>query len=276
MTTQLPPAYFLRDGAAFAPTTMARGPWGSSISGNFVGGIFGHVIERSVVVDAGDPDLQPARLTVDLLRPAAMAPVRVSTSIVRRGRRLVLVEAEMTQSDTVVAKASALFLRRGEQPPGAVWTSPVTMPPVPPEFDVGLDTVPMVIWAYGKDPNVAGRSFDLTEWQHDGPKFVWLRDIKPLIDGEPMTAFARAAMAGDVASSLTHYGTDGLCFINADYTLALSRLPEGPDIGLAALTHSSHGGVATGTAAMFDRRGPVGTATATALGNPGFTPRSMG
>jgi len=48
------------------------------------------------------------------------------------------------------------------------------------------------------------------------------------------------------------------------------------DIGLAALTHSSHGGVATGTAAMFDRRGPVGTATATALGNPGFTPRSAG
>jgi hypothetical protein len=276
MTTQLPPAYFLRDGAAFAPTTMARGPWGSSISGNFVGGIFGHVIERSVVVDAGEPDLQPARLTVDLLRPAAMAPVRVSTSIVRRGRRLVLVEAEMTQSDTVVAKASALFLRTGEQPPGAVWTSPVTMPPVPPEPDIGLDTVPMVIWAYGKDPNVAGPSFDLTEWQHDGPKFVWLRDIKPLIDGEPMTPFTRAAMAGDVASSLTHYGTDGLSFINADYTLALSRLPEGPDIGLAALTHSSHGGVATGTAAMFDRRGPVGTATATALGNPGFTPRSAG
>ena len=44
----------------------------------------------------------------------------------------------------------------------------------------------------------------------------------------------------------------------------------------AALTHSSHGGVATGTAAMFDRRGPIGTATATALGNPGFTPRSVG
>ncbi|MDT5300441.1 MAG: hypothetical protein QOG79_3683, partial [Mycobacterium sp.] len=53
MTTQLPPAYFLRDGADFAPTAIAKGPWGSSISGNFVGGIYGHVIERSVVVDAG-------------------------------------------------------------------------------------------------------------------------------------------------------------------------------------------------------------------------------
>jgi hypothetical protein len=83
-------------------------------------------------------------------------------------------------------------------------------------------------------------------------------------------------MAGDVASSLTHYGTDGLYFINADYTVTLSRLPDGPDIGLAALTHSSDGGVATGTAAMFDRRGLIGTATATALSNPGFTPGSAG
>jgi Thioesterase-like superfamily len=274
MTTELPPAYFLRDGTDFAPTAIAKGPWGSSISGNFVGGLIGHVAERAVIGDAGDPDLQPARLTVDLLRPAAMAPLRTRAAIVRRGRRLALVEAELTQSDIVVAKASALFLRRGEQPPGEVWTSPVAMPPPPPELDGPLDAVSMMIWTYGKDPNVAGRAFDLTEWQHDGPKFVWVRDIKPLIEGAPMTAFTRAAMAGDVASSLTHYGTDGLYFINADYTVTLSRLPDGPDIGLAALTHSSHGGVATGTAAMFDRRGLIGTATATALANPGFTPQS--
>jgi hypothetical protein len=276
MMTQLPPAYFLRDGAAFAPTAIANGPWGSSISGNFVGDLLGHVIEQAVTADGPDPDLQPARLTVDLLRPVAMTPVLVRTAIVRRGRRLMLVEAEMTQSGTVVAKASALFLRKGEPPPGEVWTSPVTMPPVPAESVGPLDAVSMMIWAYGKTPDVAGASFDLSEWQHAGPKFVWLRDVKPLIDGEPLTAFTRAAMAGDVASSLTHYGTDGLHYINADYTLTLSRLPDGPDIGLAALTHSSHGGVATGTAAMFDRHGPIGAATATALANPNFTPVSPG
>ncbi len=136
--------------------------------------------------------------------------------------------------------------------------------------------MPLWVLAYGKDPNVAGASFDLTQWQHDGPKFVWLRDIKPLIDGVPLTAFTRAAMAGDVASSLTHYGTEGLYFINADYTLTLSRLPEGPDIGLVALTHSSHAGVATGTAALFDHRGQIGSATATTLANPGFTSRTIG
>ena len=196
--------------------------------------------------------------------------------MVRQGRRLTLVDAELSQDDVVVARASALFLRRGEQPPGEVWTSPVVMPPFPLDSDDPTGVAPMLIWAYGKDPDVSGASFDLSQWQHDGPKFVWLRDIKPLVDGEPLTAFTRAAMAGDVASSLTHYGTGGLQFINADFTLTLSRLPEGSDIGLAALTHSSHGGVGSGTAAMFDRRGLIGSATATTLANPGFTARSVG
>ena len=118
------------------------------------------------------------------------------------------------------------------------------MPAPPPDRDEPPTTVPMLVWAYGTDPESAGRSFDLTQWRHDGPKFVWLRDVTPLVEGVPMTPFTRAAMAGDVASSLTHFGTDGLHYINADYTLTLSRLPEGPDIGLAALTHSSHDGVA--------------------------------
>ena len=81
-------------------------------------------------------------------------------------------------------------------------------------------------------------------------------------------------MAGDVASSLTHYGRAGLHFtkadypINADYTVTSSRLPVGHDIGLAALTHTSR-----------DRNDgdlrpvrPIGGAIATALGNPGFDP----
>ncbi len=272
MTTQLPPAFFTSDGDGFIPSTMARGPWGSTIGGNFVGGILGHVVENAVI----DPELMPARLTVDLLRPAALAPLRGRASIVRQGRRLALVEAELLQSSTVVARATGLFLRRGEQPRGEVWTSPVAMPPIPQAPAKLSAGVPLLIWAYGKNRDVAGRSFDLTEWQHDGPKFVWFRDLVPLVDGVPTTPFIRASMAGDVASSLTHYGTMGLNYINADYTLTMSRLPEGHDIGLAALTYSGHDGIGTGTAALFDHRGQLGTATATTLANSGFDPPSLG
>jgi hypothetical protein len=79
-------------------------------------------------------------------------------------------------------------------------------------------------------------------------------------------------MAADITSSLTHWGTAGLQFINADYTVTLSRLPEGVWIGLAAVTHYGDAGVATGVATLFDETGPIGSGVATALVNPGFTP----
>ena len=65
---------------------------------------------------------------------------------------------------------------------------------------------------------------------------------------------------------------DGLPFINADYTLALSRLPDGPYIGLAALSHTSADGIATGSTGLFDRLGPIGTGLSTAISNSGFDP----
>lgn len=263
-----PSAFFTADGDNFLPAPVARGPWGQTISGNYVGGLLGHVLER----DAGDPDFQPTRLTVDLFRPAALAPVQVDTTITRQGRRLRLVDAMMTQEGTVVARASGLFLRRGEQPVDEIWTSPLTMPSVPLTPDPIPRGLAMLVWTYGGSEHTPGPGFGLEAWAHAGPKYIWMRDIRPLIEGEPLTPFARAAMAGDVVGSLTHYGPNGLQFINADYTLTLSRLPKGPYLGLAALTHYSHDGVATGVATIVDQFGPIGSGVANALSNPGFDP----
>ena len=86
-------AFFTADGDDLVPSPLARGPWGSTISGTYVGGLLGRAIERS----GGDAELQPARLTVDLLRPVALAePVRVDTTVEREGRRIRLVDAAMT------------------------------------------------------------------------------------------------------------------------------------------------------------------------------------
>lgn len=264
-----PDAFFNRDGEAFVPTPLAQGPWGSTVSGNRVGGILAWAIER----EANDHELQPARLTVDLLRPTAMAPVRVQTTVSREGRRLRLVDAQLVQNGDVAARASALFLRRSEQPPDDVWSSPITMPPPPAESDEPPQDAHMFFWSYGLNPVQGSPGIGFTEWQQaSGPKYAWTRETKLLIDGEPLSPFTRAAMAGDVTSSLTHWGTGGLKFINADYTLALSRQPEGPYIGLAALTHYSHAGIATGVATMFDQTGPIGSGMATAIANPGFNP----
>ncbi|BBX19356.1 hypothetical protein MDUV_42160 [Mycolicibacterium duvalii] len=233
--------------------------------------MLGFAVDNAVT----DDGLQPARLTVDLLRPVALEPVQVQTSVRRSGRRLHLLDATMVQHGVEVGRASALYLRRGDQPPGDRWTTPVTMPPLPPDPPDLDDEVKTLVWTYGKDGKTPSRG--LGAWAYDGPKHMWVRDLIPLVDGVTLTPFTRAAMAGDMASSLTHFGADGLPFINADYTLALSRLRRSEYLGLAALTHHSDDGVATGTAVLVDTDGPIGTATATALANPGFAPsRSIG
>ena len=107
-----------------------------------------------------------------------------------------------------------------------------------------------------------------------GPKYTWLQETRPLIDGEPLTAFTRAAMATDVTAAIANWGTNALQFINVDYTLTLSRLPEGPHIGLAALTHYSNDGVATGSAVLVDHKGPAGSAVAVSIAHSGFRPPS--
>ena len=157
----IPAAFFVRDGDDFVPTGIAQGPWGSTVSGNVVGGILAWAIER----DAADHELQPARLTVDLLRPTTLEPLRVQTAVSRQGRRIRLVDAHLTQQGSVVARASALFLRRSEQPPDEVWTSPIAMPPLPAEPGDLPDRAHMFFWSYGRDPVAGSPGIGVTEWQ---------------------------------------------------------------------------------------------------------------
>ena len=80
--------YFLRTGTRYVPTEIARGGWGPTISGHVIGGLLGWAVEREV----DDPQLQPARLTVDLPAPTALEPIEVHTRVQHDRRRLRLVE----------------------------------------------------------------------------------------------------------------------------------------------------------------------------------------
>ena len=260
-----PVPYFNRDERRFVPTEVGRGGWGPSLSGHVVGGLLGWAVERA----ADDLELQPARLTVDLPRPTALEPIEITTRVLQDRRRLRLIEAVLTQHGAPVAQASALFVRRGPQPDGRTWSPPVQMPPLP--DGGGHPTFFMRTYGWGvgvqnPDPDWADMS---------GPKYTWLHETRPLIDDEPLTAFTRAAMAGDLTASIANWGSNGLQFINVDYTLTLGRLPEGHHIGLASLTHYSQDGVATGSAVLVDRQGPIGSGVSVAVAHSGFRPSTV-
>jgi hypothetical protein len=253
--------FFTRVGDALVPGEIAQGGWGPTLGGQVVGGLLARAVEARI----DDPELIPVRLTVDILRRVATEPVQVSAEVVRVGKRMRALSATMTQHGEVVARASTLHLRPSTQPSDDAWTTPLSMPPMPAEPERFNPAVPMFITAYGKEP--AGGGFP---WQYDGPRYAWLREIRPLVAGEEMSPFVRAALAVDVTASMTNFTPSGLGFINADYTLALCRLPEGPYIGLAALTHYSAEGIAVGSATLFDARGPIGTGLTTSAANPNF------
>lgn len=256
-----PSSYFVRAGNHYVPTAIARGGWGPSLSGHVVGGLLALAAEGLV----GDPEFQPARLTVDLPRPTGFKAVEVHARMLQDRRRLRLVEVVLQQDGNPVAQASALFLRRGAQPDGRVWSQPVNMPPLPDEDD-NAQSLFMRTYGWGSEIQNPDPEWDQTI----GPKYTWLQETRPLIDAEPMTAFTRAAMAGDITASLANWGTRNLQFINVDYTLTLSRLPEGPHLGLASLTHYSDDGVATGSAVLVDPKGPVGNCVSIAIAQGGF------
>lgn len=255
-----PRPYFFRDENLYVPTELGRGGWGPSLSGHVIGGLLGWAVEQAV----DDPEFQPARLTIDLPRPTAQEPLEVHTRVQQDRRRLRVVEADLVQNGNTVAKATGLFLRRSPQPTGRVWSQSVHMPPVPD----GADASSLFIRTYGWGSEIQNPD---PEWaQTIGPKYTWLQETRPLLDAEPMTPFTRAAMAGDITASIANWGTEGLQFINVDYTLTLSRLPEGPQLGLASQTHYSDDGVATGSAVLLDRQGPVGNCVSVAIAQTGF------
>jgi hypothetical protein len=254
-------ALFTRAGDQFTPSPMSRGGWGDMVSGHVVGGILAWAAERLV----DDPQMQPARLTVDISRPMALSAIELDARVLRDGKRLRLVETAARQSGRIVARATALFLRRGPQPGGEAWSPTIEMPPLPDDFPA--NETPFFVRAYGWGAPIQNPE---PGWPALGPKYAWLHLSQPLLDGEPLSAFVAAAMAGDITASLANWGTNGLQFINADYTLTLSRLPHGPFIGTAAQGHCSHDGVASGSATLCDLQGPIGHSVSVALAHSGF------
>lgn len=260
----MPEAFFSVDGDSFVPGPLTQGPWGAAMGGQIVGGLLAWGIEQFGV----ESDFQPARFTVDLLRPVLLEPVRIRTSVQREGRRIKLVDGVLVQNGRTAARASALYLRRGDHPDGQVWSAPLEMPPLPAGSEGFPADLPFLIWGYGAT-EAGSPGIGAGEWeQSHSRKYAWTRIFRPMVQGYPLTPFTRLGFAGDITSSLTHWGTGGLRYINADYTVTASRLPDGEFLGLAAQSHYAAAGVATGAATLFDRHGPIGTSSALALAQP--------
>jgi hypothetical protein len=257
-------AFFTVAGGELIPAPHARGPWAPDMMhGRLLGGLMARAIER----EHASADLHVARLTVDLFRRVDLVPLRVTTRRVRDGGRVRVVDATVTTAGGEVARASAVLLRRGAQPPGELWSTPNWDAPGPDGLGPPMNGASFHLWPLAGDPAAgpgAGPSPD-DVWRSATRRRAWIREAHELVDGESASPLVRVALAADLTSPLTLYGTAGLYYINADYTLTLGRLPASEAIGLESAGHLADDGVAVAHCTMYDSAGPIGFCAVTAV-----------
>ncbi len=259
------------DPRRLVPAPHANGPWQpNTLHGRLLGGLLMREVEQGHT----DDDFGCTRLTVDLFRSFPLAPIAVRSHRIRDGRRIRVVLAEIESAEpgpdgepVVIAQATAVLLRRGEQPvqdllPTRRWTAP-------PASALPLVAAPGS--ALGSAPGSA--TWDSwripvePDWGMNAQNGLWLREIHHLVDDELPSAAVRAGLAADLVSSSTAGTPQGLSFINADFTIYFGRPPFGEIVGIEPTGHLSAQGRAAGQAVFHDETGPFGFLGVTAVAN---------
>jgi hypothetical protein len=247
--------FFRRIGETYQPTPSSRGPWSpTSLHGRVVAGLLAHAVEQRY----GEPEFMPARFTIDMYRLPDLSAAEVSVTPIREGRRIKVIDAEYSVGGVSMARATCVFLRKSENPEGAVWTPPNWDAPKPANITPPDDPRRSMGGMWATLPISGG-------FGTVGVKKQWMSELRDLAPGEAFTPFTRVAIAADFASPFANSGDKGLGWINSDITLYLHRLPVTQWIGFEVKNHGATDGVAIGECWLYDEQGPIGTSSVMAL-----------
>ncbi|HYM45862.1 MAG TPA: thioesterase family protein [Solirubrobacteraceae bacterium] len=251
-------------GGRFEPTKHARGPWDR---GALHGGAPAALIARAFERTQPGAELPVARLAFEFLKPIPFAKLGVETEIVRRGRRVQELAAELRAGEELVCRASALRIQ--PVPEGLPSSGPQPAEQLP-----GPERGKVTRFALNRD---AGTSLATTgmemSWLDDpwalGPGRVWMRPRQPILPGEEASPLVRLVATADFGNGVSaELPFDEYLFINADLTIHLWRRPRGEWIGLDARTLLSEGGTGTTESVLHDTNGAVGRAFQTLVVQP--------
>ncbi len=254
-------ALFVPEGDEVVPTERARGPWSPKA---LHGGPVAALVARAAERHTGEDDLQLARITLELLRPVPLAPLKVTSRLARPGRKVQLIDTVVEADGVEVAWSRALRIRVavGRQAPEP--TVPEDDAPRAPEL--GFTSSP-VIDGYRAFHNegieiryVSGR-FD-----QPGPATVWFRLRCPVILDESPTPWQRAAAAADFGNGVgSELDFRTSTFINPDLTISIHRPPVGEWVCLDARTRFGTPGIGAAESELWDGQGRIGRAVQSLL-----------
>lgn len=256
----MPEAFYQPDGDGYLATASTRGPWdpGAQHAGP-PAALLGRELER--LPEAGEFEI--GRLTFEILRAVPIGPVRVEARVLRPGRRVQLVEAELGVGGEALMRATAWRIRRAslDLPADALAAE---HPPPPPEQGGGSDFFPtQQEHGYHSAMEV---SFISGGFLQPGPASVWLRMRQPLVRGEEPTPLQRVLIAADVGNGVSAtLDYRRFLFINTELTVHLERMPSGDWVHVDAVTRAQPTGVGLAESVLGDRDGRIGRAAQTLL-----------
>ena len=259
-------ALYVRDGASFVGTSATGSAWNAMTqSGGAVLALLGHVLEDV-------PTLAPmslTRLTVDIVKPVPVGrPLDVTAEVIREGKKIQVVELDITADDVLTTRARALRVRdRDVSGEAGMPSSTSTVNPVdalPPPEDV-----PSV----GLRPGVAeflrlGAELRRQVDPIDGVHLAWCRLRVPVVAGEPVRQTSRATLPLDLVNMLGVHDLSPVTAtsINPDVTGHLNRSPVGEWVALTGNTYYDHRvGHGVSMAVMSDVEGVFGTVSTSQL-----------
>jgi hypothetical protein len=258
---------FIADGDRFLPTEHARGPWDPrALHGGAPAALITAAFER---MQPG-AELPIGRLSFELLRPVPIAPLSLQTRIVRPGRRVQELAAELLADGETIARAGALRVQAvPEEAARAAAAAGELGAPMPPVADVA--TLDFALDG-SSQASFAATAMEMRASEDAsslGPARVWMRLRHPLLPGESPTPLARLAATADFGNGISAaLPFERFLFINADLTVHLLRPPQGEWIGLDARTRLLAGGTGTAESVLHDERGAVGRAFQTLVVQP--------
>lgn len=246
-------SFYVPADKGFEATELTRGPWSPA---HQHGGPPSALLVRAIERLDGGEHKRLAQISVDVLHPVPIAPVKIEARVVRPGGNVDLSEATLTADGRIVMRAQA-------------WRYRVANVPIPSQGDDGASPPPPSS-GEEKDFFPTGQSVGYhtaMEWLfvkgaflEPGDSTVWMRMRAPLLPGEEPSGAQRVLCAADSGSGVSaRLLTQEHIFVNTDLTVALHRTPTGRWTCLDASTSLADEGAGSTHATIFDERGMVGT-----------------
>jgi hypothetical protein len=201
-------------------------------------------------------ELALSRVTFDILGRIPAGEVGVTARVIRPGRTIELVEAEMTAAGRAVVRATAWRLAVSDTTAiAATDLAPLPGPDHAEHFDMSA------IWPGGFIRSVEAR---VVGERAPGRSRMWLRSLVGIADG--VTTSEQAGLIGliDTANGVAVRATPGeVLFPNTDLTVHLFRRPTGCWLGLQTEVSFGPGGLGLTSAVLHDLSGPFGRSAQT-------------